>query len=266
MRRTSGRRSTGWRPRRAAAEGAAGPAQASPAEGSLGTALGRLLAVGEAYPELRAQQRFSELVRELHDTEGRIAIARQVYNDTALTYNNRIQTAPTSFLGWAMRAAADGLLRARRRCMSKIRNAFWADRRGRHPRAVVRAGGDRVAGQRLPLPRLPLLRPAVGKSRRRGQARRVGARHRDDHVLVPRQLQRGVPRHPAGAGAVHQRRPRRGERHSLPAGRQHRARQLRLDQAASATSSCRIANGSSGTTRRSTSRAPSRCPTCCTAC
>ena len=42
-------------------------------------------------------------MRELHDTEGRIAIARQVYNDTALTYNNRIQTAPTSFLGWAMR-------------------------------------------------------------------------------------------------------------------------------------------------------------------
>jgi LemA protein len=88
---------------RAAAEGAAGPAQASPAEGSLGSAVGRLLAVGEAYPDLRAQQRFSELVRELHDTEGRIAIARQVYNDTALTYNNRIQTAPTSFLGWAMR-------------------------------------------------------------------------------------------------------------------------------------------------------------------
>ncbi len=88
---------------RSAAEGAAGPAQASPAEGSLGAAVGRLLAVGEAYPELRAQERFSELVRELHDTEGRIAIARQVYNDTALTYNNRIQTAPTSFLGWAMR-------------------------------------------------------------------------------------------------------------------------------------------------------------------
>ena len=88
---------------RSAAEGASGPAEASPAEGSLAAAVGRLLAVGEAYPELRAQERFSELVRELHDTEGRIAIARQVYNDTALTYNNRIQTAPTSLLGWALR-------------------------------------------------------------------------------------------------------------------------------------------------------------------
>jgi LemA protein len=88
---------------RSAAEGATGAAQASPAEGSLGVAVGRLLAVGEAYPELRAQERFSELVRQLHDAEGRIAIARQIYNDTALTYNNRIQTAPTSFLGWALR-------------------------------------------------------------------------------------------------------------------------------------------------------------------
>lgn len=88
---------------RTTAEQASGPAQASPAEGSLGAAVGRLLAVGEAYPQLRAQERFSELVHELHDTEGRIAIARQVYNDTALTYNNRIQTAPTSLLGWALR-------------------------------------------------------------------------------------------------------------------------------------------------------------------
>jgi LemA protein len=88
---------------RSAAEQATGPAEASPAEGSLGAAVGRLLAVGEAYPELRAQERFSELVRQLHDTEGRIAIARQVYNDTALTYNNRIQTAPTSLLAWALR-------------------------------------------------------------------------------------------------------------------------------------------------------------------
>ena len=79
---------------RAAAQNARGPAEASAAEGILGQALGRLFAVAEAYPELQADENFRQLQDELAGTENRIAISRQVYNDTVLTFNNAIQTFP----------------------------------------------------------------------------------------------------------------------------------------------------------------------------
>ena len=79
---------------RAAATSAQGPAQAGAAEGILGQAIGRLFAVAEAYPELKANQNFLDLQAQLRDTEDEIAISRQVYNDTVLTYNNGIQTFP----------------------------------------------------------------------------------------------------------------------------------------------------------------------------
>ena len=79
---------------RAAAEGARNPAAAGAAEGVLGQALGRLFAVAEAYPELKANQNFLELQAQLDETENRIAVSRQVYNDTVLTYNNAIQVVP----------------------------------------------------------------------------------------------------------------------------------------------------------------------------
>jgi LemA protein len=79
---------------RAAAQRAQNPAEAAQAEGILGQALGRLFAVAEAYPELQADENFRELQAALADTENRIAISRQVYNDTVLTYNNAIQTFP----------------------------------------------------------------------------------------------------------------------------------------------------------------------------
>ena len=79
---------------RARAQSAQGPAEQSAAEGILGQALGRLLAVAEAYPELQADENFRQLQDELAETENRIAVSRQVYNDTVLTYNNAIQTVP----------------------------------------------------------------------------------------------------------------------------------------------------------------------------
>jgi LemA protein len=79
---------------RAAAQRARGPEQAAQAEGLLGQALGRLFAVAEAYPELQADENFRQLQTELAETENRIAVSRQVYNDTVLTYNNSIQTVP----------------------------------------------------------------------------------------------------------------------------------------------------------------------------
>ena len=83
---------------RTAAQQAQGPAAAAQAEGILSQALGRLFAVAEAYPDLKASQNFLELQAQLSDTENKIAVSRQVYNDTVLTYNNAIQTFPAVFL------------------------------------------------------------------------------------------------------------------------------------------------------------------------
>jgi LemA protein len=79
---------------RARAQQAQGPAEQGQAEGLLSQALGRLFAVAEAYPELQADENFRQLQDELATTENRIAVSRQVYNDTVLTYNNAIQTVP----------------------------------------------------------------------------------------------------------------------------------------------------------------------------
>lgn len=79
---------------RTRAQAASGPAEQGAAEGILGQALGRLFAVAEAYPELQADENFRQLQEELAQTENRIAVSRQVYNDTVLTYNNAIQTFP----------------------------------------------------------------------------------------------------------------------------------------------------------------------------
>jgi LemA protein len=83
---------------RAAAAGATTPAAIGQAEGMLSQALGRLFAVAEAYPDLKANQNFLDLQAQLKDTEDKIAISRQVYNDTVLTYNNGIQVFPAVLL------------------------------------------------------------------------------------------------------------------------------------------------------------------------
>jgi LemA protein len=87
---------------RAAAVGAQGPAQSAAAEGVLTQALGRLFAVAEAYPDLKANQNFLDLQDQLRDTENRISIARQVYNDTVLTFNNAIQVFPAVLFAGAL--------------------------------------------------------------------------------------------------------------------------------------------------------------------
>jgi LemA protein len=79
---------------RTRAQQAGSPAEAAQAEGILGAALGRLFAVAEAYPELQADENFRQLQTELSETENRVAVSRQVYNDTVLTYNNTVQTFP----------------------------------------------------------------------------------------------------------------------------------------------------------------------------
>jgi LemA protein len=80
---------------RASVMQASGPRAAAQANEELGAALGKLFAVAEAYPELRASENFLRLQDELTDTEDKIAAARRYYNATVLRFNNRQQTFPT---------------------------------------------------------------------------------------------------------------------------------------------------------------------------
>ena len=68
------------------------------AENALTAAIGRLFAVAEAYPELRASENFQQLQSQLEETENKIQVARQVYNDTVLTYENARETIPTNLV------------------------------------------------------------------------------------------------------------------------------------------------------------------------
>ena len=83
---------------RTRAQQAQSPADSAQAEGILSQALGRLFAVAEAYPDLKATQNFQELQAQLSETEDKVAVSRQVYNDTVLTYHNAIQTFPGTLL------------------------------------------------------------------------------------------------------------------------------------------------------------------------
>jgi len=80
---------------RARATNATSPAEVIKAEGELSSAIARLLAVSESYPELKANQNFLALQEELTSTENRVAYARQFYNDNVNRLNTRIQTFPT---------------------------------------------------------------------------------------------------------------------------------------------------------------------------
>ena len=80
---------------RAKATSATLPADVIKAEGELSSALARLMAISESYPELKANQNFLSLQEELTSTENRVAYARQFYNDNVTKLNTRIQTFPT---------------------------------------------------------------------------------------------------------------------------------------------------------------------------
>ena len=89
---------------RAGAMGASGVAQTAEANAQLTGALGRLFAVSEAYPDLKANQSFLALQEELTGTENKIAFARQYYNENVKTLNTRIETIPYSFFAGAAKA------------------------------------------------------------------------------------------------------------------------------------------------------------------
>src|SRR5688500_19693988 len=83
---------------RNAATTATGPAAAAQSDNILTGALRQLFALSEAYPDLKANTNFLQLQEELTGTEGRIAYARQFYNDTVYRYNTKIQSFPSNIL------------------------------------------------------------------------------------------------------------------------------------------------------------------------
>jgi len=76
----------------------AGPGERAKAEGDLSSALNRLLAVAERYPDLKASQNFLALQEELASTENKISFSRQFYNDSVLNYNNQTQMFPSNII------------------------------------------------------------------------------------------------------------------------------------------------------------------------
>ena len=83
--------------RNAAIAAPATPAGQAVADNQMTGALRQIFALGEAYPDLKANQNFLALQEELSATEGRVAYARQFYNDSVLGYNNKLQAFPTVF-------------------------------------------------------------------------------------------------------------------------------------------------------------------------
>ena len=99
--------------RAAAAPGEPGAMQGlAQAEGLLGGALGRLLAVFEAYPDLKANQSIMALQEALSSTENKIAFARQAYNDSVMHYNTRRESFPDNLFAGLFSFGAAELLQA----------------------------------------------------------------------------------------------------------------------------------------------------------
>ena len=89
--------------RNAAMQAPSTPQAQAQADNQLTGALKSIFALGEAYPDLKANQNFLQLQEELTATEGRVAYARQFYNDSVLEYNNKLQQFPTMYFARAMK-------------------------------------------------------------------------------------------------------------------------------------------------------------------
>lgn len=121
---------------RGGAVAAHGTPQAAAAEGILGAALGKLLAVVENYPDLKASQNFLSLQEELANTESQIAITRRVYNDTVQTYNTLIQVFPAVLVANAFGFEARNFFDAPVEAEATPSVSFGGDDAGATPKAT----------------------------------------------------------------------------------------------------------------------------------
>jgi LemA protein len=95
---------------RSALVGAKTPEDANAANNMLTQALGKLFAVAEAYPDLKANQNFLQLQDELTHTENKVSFARQFYNDEVLRYNNAVTTFPGTLFAESLHKAKRAML------------------------------------------------------------------------------------------------------------------------------------------------------------
>jgi LemA protein len=132
-----------------AASATGSPAAQAAAEGPLVAALRQLFAVVENYPDLKANQNFLQLQGDLNETEGRLAQARQVYNDTVRGYNQRVQSFPSMLI-----ASMFGF---------KLEEYFEIDEGLRGDAGVPHVEfGTASAGGAAPAPQAPPTTPAPG--------------------------------------------------------------------------------------------------------
>ncbi len=98
-------------------------AQLAAAQGQLNAGLGRLLAVAEAYPDLKANQNMMQLTEELTSTENKVAFARQAFNDAVMSYNNKREVFPSSLFAGMFNFAAAALLQIPADKQAQVREA-----------------------------------------------------------------------------------------------------------------------------------------------
>ena len=89
----------------------------------LNGALGRLMAVAEAYPDLKANQNMMQLSEELTSTENKVAFARQAFNDSVMAYNNRREVFPSSVFAGMFNFAPARCWRSRPTDQAQVREA-----------------------------------------------------------------------------------------------------------------------------------------------
>ena len=97
--------------------------QLAATQGQLNGALGRLLAVAESYPDLKANQNMMQLTEELTSTENKVAFARQAFNDSVMAYNNRREVFPSSVIAGMFNFAPAALLEIPAEQQAQVRAA-----------------------------------------------------------------------------------------------------------------------------------------------
>ena len=98
-------------------------AQLAASQGQLNGVLGRLLAVAEAYPDLKANQNMMQLTEELTSTENKVAFARQAFNDAVMGYNNKREAFPGNVFAGMFGFAAATLLEIPADKQAQVREA-----------------------------------------------------------------------------------------------------------------------------------------------
>ena len=98
-------------------------AQLAATQGQLSAGLGRLMMVAEAYPDLKANQNMMQLTEELTSTENKVAFARQAFNDSVMSYNNKREVFPSSIFAGMFNFAPASLLEIPAEKQAEVRAA-----------------------------------------------------------------------------------------------------------------------------------------------